>query len=529
MNFGTPDAPTNSNARYMNVSSMRITNLEEEDVYIYLQYLAPYVYGGGLPFEMQSYQFKVPKGSSKLLVDGLEKAGLTYVQLLMFNGYKGQVDLTQRGSARVVIDDFTIVVPHKKRCGHTISATPTAAGLTTSTHVHPKVPIPAHYEGFNFSPHASVVRSSGNGEYGSKRSSGPNALVGISGPYNDTDPYQEFAISLSSEQIAACTIKEFYVTIFNISSPTIAPSRSATLMITLMSLDSSGMFSGVNYASLTIPAGEEMYKVNATAVSEYFADTFAVLISATFDDYSEAGVIIDGLQFKRSHYSPLSESCRKYLRTLTFDGIDTSCGAGNVAAPVNYQGFRLHYPTSEYEEPSPWNVTAASLYAANSSESLVADGSTNILYGSTGINGTYGVYAFYLDSRDSLYLDETHSLKSAEDFDFDLVSLRLGLDEIATVSGGLFYEVHLQGLDKCGNKVANMTRYYVPFPGTGGSFSQLLPGMLAESNFEGLREVIFSVTAPVVDPVFGKPGTFFVPFWIDAVMYRRSDLDSCPT
>ncbi|KAK9357280.1 hypothetical protein V1504DRAFT_86394 [Lipomyces starkeyi] len=101
MNFGTPDDPRNSNARYMNVSSMRITNLEDEDVYVYLQYMAPYVYGGGLPFEMQSYQFKVPKGSPKLLVDGLEKAGLTYVQLLIFNCYKGQVDLTQPGSARL--------------------------------------------------------------------------------------------------------------------------------------------------------------------------------------------------------------------------------------------------------------------------------------------------------------------------------------------------------------------------------------------------------------------------------------------
>ncbi|KAK9311731.1 hypothetical protein V1524DRAFT_450139 [Lipomyces starkeyi] len=390
--------------------------------------------------------------------------------------------------------------------------------------------MPGHYEGFNFSPHASVVHSSGNSEYGSKRSSGPNALVGISRPYNDTDLYQEFAISLSSEQNAACTIQEFYVTIFNISSPTIAPSQSATLTITILSLDFSGEFSGVNTASVTIPAGEEMYKVNATAVSDYFTDAFAVLFEATFDvDFSGAGVIIDSLQFKRSHYSPLSESCHKGLRTLTFDDIDTSCGVGNIVAPVNYRDFRLRFPTSEYEEPSPWNVTAASLYTAYSSESLVANGSTNILYGSTGINGNYGIGDLYLGYRNSLYLDETHSLKSAENFDFDLVSFRLGLDEIATISGGLFFVVDLQGFDKCGNKVANVTRYYVPFSGTGGSFSQFFPGMLAESNFNGLREVTFSVTVPTVDPEFGKPITIFVPFWVDAVIYRRSDLDSCPT
>ncbi|KAK9357388.1 hypothetical protein V1504DRAFT_464749, partial [Lipomyces starkeyi] len=91
--------------------------------------------------------------------------------------------------------------------------------------------IPGHYERFNL--HASVVRSSGNSEYGSKRSSGPNALVGISWPYNDTDSYQEFAIPLSSEQITA--------TIFNISSPTIAPSQSATLTITILSFYISGV------------------------------------------------------------------------------------------------------------------------------------------------------------------------------------------------------------------------------------------------------------------------------------------------
>ncbi|KAK9311160.1 hypothetical protein V1522DRAFT_439027 [Lipomyces starkeyi] len=367
--------------------------------------------------------------------------------------------------------------------------------------------MPVHYKGFNFSPKATVVRSSGNHTYGSKRSDGPNALSGV--PYQGNGFDYSYAISFSSEQTAAFTIQEFYITIFNISNPMVAPSKSATLVT----------------VSIVIPVGEEMYKVYAGA-SSGLADTFAVRFQAFFNDSSEAGVIIDGLKIERSHYPKLPYICREGLGILTFDDIDTSCGRGDIAAPATYLDFRLHYPTSPYEEPSPWNVTAASLYAAKSSEALVAAGSRNILYGTTGTNGPSQEPEPLFDIY-SVYLDEIQTLKSAGDFDFDLVNLRLGLDEIETVPSANAFSFVMQGFDKCANKVAQMTRYYVPFPGTGGSITKFSAGMLAESNFVGLREVKFLVNA--VSTGTYPFSTYNLPFWIDAVEFRRSDLEnSCP-
>ncbi|KAK9351047.1 hypothetical protein V1505DRAFT_314753 [Lipomyces doorenjongii] len=381
----------------------------------------------------------------------------------------------------------------------------------------------AHYKGFNFSPKATVVRSSGNNTYGSKRSGGPNALFGV--PYQGDGFDNSYAISFSSELTAAFTIQEFYITVFNISNPTVAPSQSATLVLTYFGANDSFVYYAPSTVSIAIPAGEEMYKVYAGA-SSGLADTFAVRFQAFFNDSSEAGVIIDGLEIERPYYPKLPHNCREGLGILTFDDIDTSCGGGDIAAPATYRDFRLHYPTSPYEEPSPWNVTAASLYAANSSEALVAAGSRNILYGTTGTNGPsqepeplFGLY--------SIYLDEIQTLKSAADFDFDLVGLRLGLDEIETVPSANVFSFVMQGFDKCGNIVAQMTRFYVPFPGTGGSVSKLSAGMLAECNFVGLREVKFLVNAISIDTY--PFSTYNLPFWISAVEYRRSDLEnSCP-
>ncbi|KAK9328275.1 hypothetical protein V1520DRAFT_227060 [Lipomyces starkeyi] len=383
--------------------------------------------------------------------------------------------------------------------------------------------MPPHYKGFNFSPKATIVRSPRNHTYGSGRSSGHNALSGV--PYHGDGFDNSWAISFSSEQTASFTIQEFYITIFNISNPTVAPTQSASLKLLLFCVNN-----GVNFVTIAIPAGEEMY-INATATApDSFADTYAVRVQAFFDDNSEAGVIIDGIKFERSHYPGLSDTCEEGLRKLTFDDISTSCDQGNISAPETYHDFRLHYPQSAYEELSPWNVTAASLFAANSSEALVADGSRNILYGSTGTNGPFGVIAILMFGRptESLLLDQQQSLTSNDDFDFDLISMRLGLDEIEIVSGAFVLDVVVQGFDKCGNQVAQMVRQYVPFPGTGGSVSEISAGMFAESNFVGLRKVQFSATAATLPPG-GEPIIYDVPFWIDSVEYRRSDLeDSCP-
>ncbi|KAK9372170.1 uncharacterized protein V1513DRAFT_460809 [Lipomyces chichibuensis] len=381
-----------------------------------------------------------------------------------------------------------------------------------------------HYKGFNFSPRATVVRSPGNHVYGSRRSSGHNALSGV--PYQGDGFDNSWAISFSSERTASFTIHEFYVTIFNISNPTVAPTQFASLQLLLFCINN-----GVNFVTIAIPAGE-MYKVNATATApDSFADTYAVRIQAVFDDNSEAGVIIDGIKFERSHYPKLSNTCENGLRTLMFDDINTYCGEGNISAPETYHDFRLHYPQSAYEEPSPWNVTAVSLFAANSSEARVADGSRNLLYGTTGTNGPIGAIAIFMSGRpsQSLLLDEQQSLTSNGDFDFDLISIRLGVDEIDVVSDAFYFVVLVQGFDKCGNQVAQMARQFMPFPGTGGSASEISAGMFAESNFVGLRKVQFSVTAPTL-PGGGELVIYAMPFWIDTVEYRRSDSeDSCPT
>ncbi|KAK9324943.1 hypothetical protein V1517DRAFT_316151 [Lipomyces orientalis] len=551
MVFGGPESSGYSNYRYMNLSSIRVTSLEHTDVFVIFQFIPPYAHGG-LSFAFSTYEFQIPKGSSKLLIPSLEEAGLTYVQTLQFTFQKGHNDSDATGPASVVIDDVEIVVPHTSPSSIKYTPTPVSTGCPTTavtscvacapatptattqvltfddikTGRSGSVPMLAHYKGFNFSPKATIVRSRGNNAYGPGRSSAPNALSGV--PYQGDGFDNSWAISFSSEQTASFTIQEFYVTIFNISNPMVASTQSASLKLLLFCVNN-----GVNFVTIAIPAGEEMYKVNATATApDSFADTYAVRVQAFFDDNSEAGVIIDDIKFERSHYPGLSDTCEQGLRTLTFDDIKTSCdqGLGNISAPETYHDFRLHYPQSAYEEPSPWNVTAASLFAANSSEDLVADGSRNILYGSTGTNGPFGVLAIFMFGRPtkSLLLDEQQSLTSNGDFDFDLISMRLGLGEIEVVSGAFVLDIVVQGFDKCGNQVAEMVRPYVPFPGTGGSVSEISAGMFAESNFVGLRKVQFSATAPSLPPGGGQV-IYDVPFWIDSVEYRRSELeDSCP-
>ncbi|KAK9234178.1 hypothetical protein V1525DRAFT_350664 [Lipomyces kononenkoae] len=377
----------------------------------------------------------------------------------------------------------------------------------------------AHYEGFNFAPNAVVVRSPGNGQYGSKRSSGPNALSGV--PSNGLP-----AISFSAEQTDSFNISQFYVTIFNISDPTVAPTQSASLQLSLFATNN-----GLNAVTVAIPTAEEMYKINATAAGgESFANTYAVSFQASFSDSSAAGIIIDGIEFERSHYPALSDICRDGVRTLTFDDINTSCGNGNISAPAIYDDFRLHYPESAYEEPSPWNIVATSLFPDNSSEALVAHGSRNLLYGTTGMDGPFALLGILSFGRftDSLLIEEQQSLKSNGDFDFDLISMNLGMGTIDTVPNAFEFEVTLDGYDKCGNHVAQMIRRFVPYPGTGGTVTHFSPGMFAAQNFVGLRKVQISCVSPTLPPE-GEPVIFSLPFWIDSVEYRRLDLeDSCP-
>ncbi|KAK9321247.1 hypothetical protein V1517DRAFT_326953 [Lipomyces orientalis] len=98
MVFGTQDSDTFSNYRYMNLSSMRVTNLEQADISVLLQFIPPYAHGG-FSYAYSTYQFQVPRGRSMLLIDDLEKAGLTYVQTLLFTSNL-YINGTTSGSAR---------------------------------------------------------------------------------------------------------------------------------------------------------------------------------------------------------------------------------------------------------------------------------------------------------------------------------------------------------------------------------------------------------------------------------------------
>lgn len=172
----------------------------------------------------------------------------------------------------------------------------------------------AHYNGFNFSPNARVVRCSKNGRYGSKRSSGPNALSGL--PYQSGGIDHGFAISFSSEQ-DEFKLLEFYVTIFNISNPTVVPTRSAELTIWYALADSyAGYMSGYLSVVVTIPVGQEMYRLNLRSFG--ISNIYVCRISAIFSDsVTLSGVIIDNLQIERLHYPKLTEKCLRSLQTLT--------------------------------------------------------------------------------------------------------------------------------------------------------------------------------------------------------------------
>lgn len=115
------------------------------------------------------------------------------------------------------------------------------------------------------------------------------------------------------------------------------------------------------------------------------------------------------------------------------------------------------------------------------------------MYGSTGAVGPvkgwpYPTFASSNADSSSL-LDEVDSIKSAMDFDFDLVSLKFGTDEIESVAGVDHFVLFIIGFDKCGNRVALIGRSLIAFPGTGGFLTEINVGMLSNATFLGLREV----------------------------------------
>ncbi|KAK9242121.1 hypothetical protein V1506DRAFT_509756 [Lipomyces tetrasporus] len=213
---------------------------------------------------------------------------MTYVGGFSLLCRKGHNDSDASGPARVAFDDIAIVVPQTSPCGEMYTPTPTSTGCPTTavtscaacapatptatsqvltsddidTYPSGSVPMPAHYEGFNFSPKATVVRSSGNNTFGSKRSD-PNALSGM--PYQGDGFDNSYAMSFSSELTAAFTIQGFYIAVFNISNPILAPSQSATLVLTLFGANRSFVYYAPSTVSIAIPVGEEMYKVYAGA------------------------------------------------------------------------------------------------------------------------------------------------------------------------------------------------------------------------------------------------------------------------
>ncbi|KAK9320540.1 hypothetical protein V1517DRAFT_206684 [Lipomyces orientalis] len=129
--FGTPDGENyNSNYRYLNLSSMRVTNLESTDVFVSIIYGIATAHGG-LYFS-GSYDFQIPRGSSQLLVNGFEREGMTYVGGFSLLCRKGHNDSDASGPARVAFDDIAIVVSQTSPCGEMYTPTPTCTGCPTT-------------------------------------------------------------------------------------------------------------------------------------------------------------------------------------------------------------------------------------------------------------------------------------------------------------------------------------------------------------------------------------------------------------
>jgi hypothetical protein len=75
--------------------------MEGTDVYVSLLYQNATADGGNL-YGVGSYDFQIPRGSSKLLINDFEREGLTYARGFSLSCMKGHNDSDASGPARLI-------------------------------------------------------------------------------------------------------------------------------------------------------------------------------------------------------------------------------------------------------------------------------------------------------------------------------------------------------------------------------------------------------------------------------------------
>ncbi|KAI9703151.1 MAG: hypothetical protein M1836_007716 [Candelina mexicana] len=494
---------------------MRLTNLEDRDILVSFRPLIVSSHQGTFQNSRLSLTTKLPRGKFREFLDAFAGQGFNYLQGFSFDAVVDPgVNGTQK-SASVIIDDLEIVRPHTVPCA-TSFPTPTfstcpklptnywkacvPASSTTITQIlkfddintqGANIRVPVHYNGYSFPKQLRVLRAPkalrSTRPYGARRRPGSSALYGQ--PVEPDDTYSGFAVSFGAEQYNLFSIKEFYITVVNISNPGIAPTRPATVHIRTWATRGNVLTPNPDL-TFTVPAGQELFRFAGSASQSGLNNVAEFNIKALFDDSpdQQAGIL-------------LYDVATSHIAYGTFDDIDTSSGNGSTFAPEIYQGFRFHLPTSEYHEPPPWNITQGPVYDLGPRAKLANQSPRNVLL-----------------ANDTVPFDEVRSISAANGSDFNPTYLILGIPE----NGSMFFLIKIYGLDKYGDQVATLNKTAIAYPGNEAVIA-IQAGAFAEAGFFGLRSLRFDVSSPTGDP---RGVVRSVPFWLDNFEYGQSSANA---
>ncbi|KAI9788288.1 MAG: hypothetical protein M1835_002370 [Candelina submexicana] len=427
-------------------------------------------------------------------LDAFAGQGFNYLQGFSFHAVVDPgVNGTQK-SASVIIDDLEIVRPHTVPCTTsfptpTFSACPNLptnywkacvpSSSTTITQIlkfddintqGANIRVPVHYKGYSFPKQLRVLRAPRalrfTRPYGARRRPRSSALYGQ--PVEPDDTYSGFAISFGAEQYNVFSIKEFYITVVNTSFPGIAPTRPATVHIRTWAARGNVLTPNPDL-TFTVPAGKELFHFAGSASQSSLNNVAEFNIKALFDDSpdQQAGILLYDVDTSHIAYGTVRRECKGGLKSLTFDDIDTSSGNGSTFAPEIYQGFRFHLPTSEYQEPPPWNITQGPVYDLGPGAKLANQSSRKVLI-----------------ANDTVPFDEVRSISAANDLDFNPTYLIVGIPE----NGSMFFLIKIYGHNKCGDQVGTLNKTAIAYPGNEAVIA-IQAGAFAEAGFFGLRSL----------------------------------------
>ncbi|KAI9718024.1 MAG: hypothetical protein M1812_004282 [Candelaria pacifica] len=510
--------------QWFNLSSLRITNFEDCDILVSFYPSVVSSYQSTFQASEQSLTATVSRRMSRKLLDAFSGKGFNYLQGFSFDAVVDAGTNETEKSASIIIDDLEIVRPHTVPCT-TLAPTQAVSSCpkTTTNNCRACVPafpttvtqilkfddintqgtnisVPVHYKGYSFPEQLRVLRAPKaqryTRPYGSRHRPRSSALYGQ--PTEPDDTYSGFAISFGAEQFNLFSVEDFYITVVNVSNPSIAPTRPATVHIRTWAPKNNVLTPSPDLA-FTVPAGEELFRFKGNSSQPSLDNIAEINVKALVDDSpdQQAGIILYDVKTYHIFYSTIRKKCKVAIQSLTFDDVDTSSGQGNVFAPEVHQGFRLHLPTSEYHEPAPWNITQGSVYDLGPGAKLASQSARKILL-----------------ANDTIPFDEVRSISSASDSDFDLTSLILGIPE----NGSNFFLIIIYGFNKCGDEVAKLNRTAVAYPGN-EAVIDIRAGAFAEAGFFKLRSLQFGVSSPTGDP---RGVVRSVPFWLDGLEYRQS-------